>query len=85
MNAVGTDVAPAHEIVEQGEDGSFTVRYLDGPKRGLDVHFFSRTELELLLGAEFDAVVPLRPQVTWRLEPETGQWTQWEAIWRRRR
>jgi SAM-dependent methyltransferase len=85
VNAVGTDVATAHEVIERGEDGSFTVRYLEGGKDGLDVHFFSRAELELLLGAEFDAVLPPRPQVSWRLEPETGRWTQWEAIWRRRK
>jgi SAM-dependent methyltransferase len=86
VNAVGTDVVPAHDVVERGEDGSFTVRYLEGAKRGLDVHFFSRAELESLLASVFDPVpvLPLRPQVTWRTLPETGQWTQWEAIWRRR-
>jgi SAM-dependent methyltransferase len=84
VNAVGTDVIPAHDVVERGDDDSFTVRYLEGVKRGLDVHFFSRTELERLLAREFYSVLPFRPQVTWRLAPETGQWTQWEAIWRRR-
>jgi hypothetical protein len=45
VNAVGTDVVFPHDVVERGEDGGFTLRYLDGPKRGLEIHFFEREEL----------------------------------------
>jgi hypothetical protein len=43
VNAAGTDVHPAHRVIEE-KDGAFTVEYLDGPKRGLDIHFFSGPE-----------------------------------------
>jgi hypothetical protein len=80
VNAVGTDVWPTHEVVESFPDRSFTVRYLDGPKRGLLVHFFSRGEIEeQFLG--WKTRLPLRRDRTARGSPELGQWSQWEGIW----
>src|SRR5882724_11713626 len=32
VNAVGTDVQHAHEVIERDPDGSYSVRYLEGPK-----------------------------------------------------
>ena len=83
VNADGTHVWPAHEVMERDRDGGFTVRYLAGPKRGLRVHFFSAGELENLFGSRFEPVLPLRLRRTWRTPPGPGQWSQWEAIWRR--
>ena len=84
VNAVGTEYEYAHEVVERGADGSVTVRYVDGPKRGLPIHFFDRAELERLFADEFDPVVGLRRSVTVRTTPAGGHWDQWEAIWQRR-
>lgn len=84
VNAVGTDVSFRHQITERHADGGFTVRYLEGPKEGLDVHFFSRAELDELFGERFDEVLPPRLDQTWRTPRSDGQWSQWEAIWRRR-
>jgi trans-aconitate methyltransferase len=82
VNAVETDVWPAHDVVEEAPDGSFTVRYLDGPKSGLLVHFFSRREIEdLFVG--WRTQLPLRLKRTSRASPEPGRWSQWEGIWRR--
>lgn len=67
--------------MERSSDGSFTAHYLDGPKTGLFVHFFSRRSLEALFAVGFDPAVPMRISVTRRELPETGQWSQWEAIW----
>jgi SAM-dependent methyltransferase len=83
VNASGTDVAPEHEMIEQFPDRSVTVRYLAGPKKGLDVHFFSSTELASLFEGRFRTILPLRMHRTWRRPPGQGQWSQWEAIWRR--
>jgi hypothetical protein len=83
VNAVGTDVAPEHEITEQHGDGGFTVRYLAGPKEDLQMHFFSSEELSKLFEAEFEHVLPLGLHRTWRPLPGRGQWSQWEAIWRK--
>jgi hypothetical protein len=84
VNAVDTDVWPSHDVIEQASDGSFTVRYTAGPKEGLDVHFFARRELDDLFADQFEPVVPLRRHRTERSAPAPGQWTQWEAIWRRK-
>lgn len=82
VNAVGTDVWPAHDVTESGPDGDLTVLYRTGPKEGLHVHFFSRAELRRAFRG-WEDVLPLRLQSTPRTPPQPGQWSQWEAIWRR--
>jgi SAM-dependent methyltransferase len=82
VNAVGTDLAYAHDVVEFGADGGFTVRYLAGPKTGLEIHFFAGRELAALF-AGHDPILPPRLVQTLRVPPERGQWSQWEAVWRR--
>lgn len=83
VNAVGTDLWPAHEVTETGQDGGFTIRYLAGSKTGLAIHYFSEAELGALFSPpRFEPVLPLRIDRTWREPPAPGQWSQWEAIWR---
>jgi Methyltransferase domain len=82
VNAVGTDLAYAHDVVERDASGGFTVRYLKGPKSGLDIHFFAGSELGSLF-ADYAPVLAPRVARTWRRPPERGHWSQWEAIWRR--
>jgi SAM-dependent methyltransferase len=85
VNAVGTDVHHAHEVVERHGDGSYSVRYTAGPKAGLTVHFWAARELEALIeAAGFTPVLELRPQATRRRPPQSGLWMQWEGIWQRR-
>lgn len=83
VNADATDVSPGHVVTEQHDDGGVTVRYLEGAKEGLEIHFFSRPELIELFADGFEEVLPLRLDQTWRSPPSMGQWSQWEAIWRR--
>jgi SAM-dependent methyltransferase len=82
VNAAGTDVWPEHDITEESPDGGFTVRYLAGPKIGLPIHFFSRQEIQDLF-VDWDELLPLRLDVTSRVAPAPGQWSQWEGVWRR--
>jgi hypothetical protein len=82
VNAVGTDVVLRHEVVERADDGGFTIRYSEGPKRGLDVHFFGAAEIEALFEERFRRVVRLRRSATKRPALQTGSWVQWEAIWK---
>jgi SAM-dependent methyltransferase len=82
VNAVGTDVAHEHRVVERNRDGGFTVEYLSGPKTGLAIHFFAEAELERLLST-LEPLLPLRVQATQRQPPALGRWLQWEGIWRR--
>lgn len=84
VNATATDVWPRHEVTERDHDGGLTVRYLTGPKQGLHIHFFASTELDELFANYFTPILPLRVQQTRRDPPQPGQWSQWEAIWRRR-
>jgi SAM-dependent methyltransferase len=83
VNAVGTDLWPDHEVTEQHADGGLTIRYLAGPKAGLQVHFFSGPELAALFGDGFTPLLPIRLDQTDRTPPQPGQWSQWEAIWRK--
>jgi hypothetical protein len=82
VNATETDVEHTHDRLEEAaEDGSFTVRYGSGPKAGLDIHFFTATELRTIVGQGFIDVLPPRLSTTTRTTSR-GQWSQWEAIWR---
>lgn len=74
VNAASTQVEHPHTWVEPG-----TLRYDDGPKRGLLVHFFERGELEELTYA-LQPILPLRLDRTERADGT--HWNQWEAIWR---
>jgi SAM-dependent methyltransferase len=82
VNAVETEVWPAHEVVETLPDGSFTVRYLAGSKRGLLIHYFSRQAIDGRFNG-WDA--KLEPSLDWtpRAGGDPGSWAQWEAIWRK--
>ena len=83
VNSASTDVYFDHEVVERDDMGGFTVLYNDGPKRGLNVHFYSRRELDVLC-AGFEYVVAPREQITERDSPKTGTWSQWETAMRKR-
>lgn len=85
VNSINTKVYRPHTVVERNAWGGFTVRYEEGPKSGLLVHFYSQPELLERLSASFIPLMPPREEVTIRAAPQTGSWAQWEAIWRRRR
>jgi len=80
VNAVGTEIEHRHEVVEANDQGGFTVRYDDGPKTGLFVHFFARGELDALT-RDLTPVSPLCIHRTERPAPRGGHWDQWEGIW----
>jgi SAM-dependent methyltransferase len=84
VNASATDVEHNHARFDDVGDGSFTVRYLAGPKAGLDIHFFTASELRSLVGEGFEEILPPRLDSTPRVPPGRGAWSQWEAIWQRR-
>jgi hypothetical protein len=74
VNATETDVEHAHDRLEEdAEDGSFSVRYRSGPKAGLDIHFFTATELRSIVGSTFVSVIPPRLSSTARIPRSRGQ------------
>jgi SAM-dependent methyltransferase len=84
VNAAGTDVHHVHGVTERDADGSFSVRYLEGPKAGMVVHFWAARELHAAVTeAGFVPLLALRPQATWRADRDHGLWLQWEGIYRR--
>ncbi len=83
VNSASTDIYFDHEVAELDDAGGFTVMYKDGPKRGLDIHFYSRRELDRLC-ADFEYIVAPYEQTADRDHPKTGTWSQWEAVLRRR-
>ena len=82
VNSASTDVYHSHRIVKRGDRGGFTVRYHEGPKRGLVIHFLSLGELREMLDPWFTALVPTREQVTLR---QCGPQRALTARWRSRR
>jgi SAM-dependent methyltransferase len=83
VNSASTQVFRRHTVIERDEHGGFSVRYDEGPKDGMVIHFFARRELEALTGACFDTLMAPREEIIPRAAPELGFWAQWEAIYRR--
>jgi SAM-dependent methyltransferase len=84
VNSSATEVYHRHTVIERNQLGGFTVRYEDGPKQGLPVHFYARDELVQCTAGHFEPVMPLKHDVIERTAPKTGVWAQWEGVWRRR-
>ena len=81
VNSASTDVYFGHRVKETTAGGSSTVRYLEGPKRGTDVHFFSGRDLAgHLLRAGFELEAGPDEDRLARRPPKTGTWSQWEAV-----
>lgn len=83
-NSATTEVYHRHAVVERNTLDGFTIRYDEGPKTGLLVHFFSRAELADRSRMDFVPVMEPREELIVRETPKTGSWAQWEAVWKRR-
>jgi cyclopropane fatty-acyl-phospholipid synthase-like methyltransferase len=83
LNSISTQIVRPHTIVERNQSGGFTVRYDDGPKKGLLVHFFSGSEIEEQVEADFRPVADMTEDTTQREPPQSGFWSQWEGAWQR--
>lgn len=81
VNSAATDVRLGHRIVDRNGHGGFTVRYTEGPKRGLAVHFFAADEIRERLGdAGFEIIGGPEHDTVRRSPPQAGTWSQWEVI-----
>jgi hypothetical protein len=83
VNSASTEMYLRHTVVDRNDVGGFTIRYDEGPKRGLCVHFYAREELLELARGRFRLLAEPRGDVTARTPPKTGSWAQWEAIWQK--
>jgi len=80
VNSASTEVYFRHTLVDRNGLGGMTIRYDEGPKRGLLVHFYSREELLELACGRFRLLVAPREEIIARDAPKTGSWSQWEMI-----
>jgi trans-aconitate methyltransferase len=84
VNSAATQVGRRHAVIERGEDGGFSVRYLEGAKTGIAIHFYAGPELDRLTRDRFETLMAPREEITHRAPPQHGFWAQWEAVYRRR-
>lgn len=81
VNSASTEVHFGHRVKERSAGGSFTVRYVDGPKRGTDVRFFSKRDLIGHLSRNgFEIEDGPSEDRAKREPPKTGTWSQWQVV-----
>lgn len=85
VNSVATEIKKSHKLKEKTAKGGATITYEEGPKEGMDIHFFTQDELmELAAINNFQILAPLREVVEQREAPMVGRWVQWESIWQKK-
>ena len=84
VNSASTDIYHRHTRLETTASGGITIRYDDGPKLGMAVHFYSRAELDALTCDDFLPVDEPIEVFVRRAAPKTGSWAQWEGVWQKR-
>ncbi len=83
VNSVSTDIYHKHTIVEETSFDGKTVLYTEGPKKDINIHFYSRQELDVL-SKEFEYVILPYENKTIRTIPGAGTWSQWELVLRKK-
>src|SRR5262249_4124292 len=71
VNSVSTQIYHPHTVVERNALGGFTIRYDDGPKRGMLIPFYSDVELRERLTPAFAPVLEPHEDVIVRAAPKT--------------
>ena len=83
VNSIATQIYQAHTVIESTPLGGTTIRYEEGPKRGLLIHFYSLDELTALSHTTLRPIIAPQERLIKRAAPKTGHWAQWEAIWQK--
>ena len=84
VNSANTEIYRRHSVTERNRSGGFTIRYEEGSKSDLLVHFATRDELLERAAPHFTPIVePIEERIV-RTPPEKGFWAQWEVVWIRR-
>jgi SAM-dependent methyltransferase len=81
VNATHTEIIEDHEVFERSPQGSFTIRYQSGQKKGQAIHFYTAEEITVLTQPRYTVAMPLREAF---MERSDGtRWAQWETILRK--
>ena len=84
VNASNTAIQYDHDVIEENDTGGFTIHYKEGSKRGLDIHFFSKEDIDSLVSKNDMTVIrELRNVTTKRVSPSMDSWSQWELVARK--
>ncbi|HLF54476.1 MAG TPA: methyltransferase domain-containing protein [Candidatus Nanoarchaeia archaeon] len=83
VNSISTQIKFQHNILERNDLGGFTIQYLEGPKRDLPIHFYSRDELLSMTRNDFSLIVEPIQQIIPREPPKKGNWAQWEVVFKK--
>ena len=73
VNASNTTIKNEHKIIK---DKGLTVKYLEGGKKGLEIHFFTKDELGNLLVKNGMEIIKIK-NVTIKRKNQS-KWAQWE-------
>lgn len=85
VNSAGTEIYYPHKLVEGSNSEGKTVLYENGPKTGMEIHFYSHKELlDIAEKNSFDIIIPPYEIQEQRSPDQGGTWTQWETIWKRK-
>ena len=79
VNSTDTTIMFPHQILEESDAG-FTVLYLDGPKRGIHVRFYTKEGLLRVVREAGLSVVRGPVSVASREAERAGSWNQWEIV-----
>lgn len=84
VNSSSTNLVHRHRRHGTKKTGKF-VEYLEGPKTGQTIRYYTEAELAALAKGEgFSIVKPLAEVKHRRVPPLTGHWVQWESVWERK-
>ena len=82
--ASDTLASEKYEIIEKTPYGGFTVEYLTGSKKGLEIHFLSEGEINELPKIGLIPMIPPYKVRTPRKLPESGDMVHWEGVWQKK-
>ena len=81
--STGLAINEKYKLVERTPEGGFTIKYLSGSKRGLEIHFLSEEELDELVSIGLKPIIPPYQVKTVRKSPKQGETVHWEGIWKK--
>ncbi|OGK44425.1 hypothetical protein A2957_01990 [Candidatus Roizmanbacteria bacterium RIFCSPLOWO2_01_FULL_38_11] len=82
--ASDTLASEKYEVIEETPYGGFTVEYLTGSKKGLEIHFLSEGEINELPKIGLIPMISPYKVRTPRKLPESGDMVHWEGVWQKK-
>ena len=81
--STGTTTTFTYKILEETALGGFTVRFMNGPKKNLEIHFLSHNELETLPKLGLYPIITPYETIIKYTDTKKRQLVHWEGIWQK--